>query len=201
MNVRFFKLSCAALVAVLSLLAADFASAHHVLGRPSYALNEDSNTPPAVQGEAEIGDFIVTYMVFPAFPRPGEPGRINFYIKSHKDQTPFQGKVTFEIREATWLPWLFGDGHTTILGTQPPDDNVFRQGITYPEEGEYAVFAIFESGGEPYIVEFPLRIGTPMPMSYLFALGLLALLGFVVIQRRRTMTGKLRTLHADGSDA
>ena len=119
---------------ILSLLAADYAGAHHILGRPGYSLNEDSNTPPAVQGETEVGDFIVTYMVFPAFPRPREPGRINLYVKH--DQTPFQGKVTFRLREDSWLPWSPGGHHAAMLGTQAPDDNVFRQGFVFPEEGE-----------------------------------------------------------------
>ena len=41
--------------------------AHHVLGRPSYSLNEDSTTPPSMQVETQIGDYYITYMVFPAF--------------------------------------------------------------------------------------------------------------------------------------
>ena len=61
------------------------AYAHHVLGRPSYSLNEDSNTPPSMQIETRIGNYFVTYMVYPAFPKPGEPGRINLYALSIKD--------------------------------------------------------------------------------------------------------------------
>ena len=87
-----------------------------------------------------------------------------------------------------------------MLGTQAPDDNVFRQGFVFPEEGEYIISATFEAGGQPYDVEFPLRIGAPMPVGYIFALLLLALLAFVVIQRRRSMTGKVRSLHADGGN-
>jgi hypothetical protein len=64
---------------IVSMLSAMIspAYAHHVLGRPSYSLNEDSNTPPSMQIETRIGNYFVTYMVYPAFPKPGEPGRIN----------------------------------------------------------------------------------------------------------------------------
>ncbi len=48
------------LVSAFWLLPADFAAAHHVLGRPAYSLNEDSNTPPAMQAEIQIGDYLVT---------------------------------------------------------------------------------------------------------------------------------------------
>lgn len=53
-------------------MAAIPAYAHHVLGRPAYSLNEDSNTPPSMQVETQIGDYLVNMMVFPAFPKPGE---------------------------------------------------------------------------------------------------------------------------------
>lgn len=201
MTTTLLKISCATLVTVLSLLAADIAGAHHILGRPGYALNEDSNTPSAMQGEVHIGDFTVTYMVFPAFPRPGKQGRINLYVKHDRDKTPFQGKVTFTMRDNSWLVWLRGGGRAATLGTQPLDDAVFRQGLVFPDEGEYIVSAAFEAGGEPYNVEFPLRVGTPAPVGTIFALALFALLAFAVIQRRRSMTGKLRALHdSDGGN-
>jgi len=60
--------------------------AHHVLGRPAYSLNEDSNTPPSMNIETQIGDYLVTAMVYPAFPRAGESGRINLYAV-HLDST------------------------------------------------------------------------------------------------------------------
>ena len=61
------------LLTILMLCVAQSASAHHVLGRPAYSLSEDSNTPPSLAIETQIGDFFVTYMVFPAFPRAEEP--------------------------------------------------------------------------------------------------------------------------------
>ncbi len=79
------------LVLALSLSPAGFAAAHHVLGRPAYSLNEDSNTPPGTQYEVQIGDYVVTYMAYPAFPRPGTPGRINLYASRIDDGTPFDG--------------------------------------------------------------------------------------------------------------
>jgi len=112
------KISCATLVTVLSLLAVDIAGAHHVLGRPSYSLNEDSNTPSAMQAEVQIGDFIVTYMVFPAFPRPHQQGRVNLYVKNKRSGAPFQGKVTFKMRDNSWLAWLRGGDNHHLRGVR-----------------------------------------------------------------------------------
>ena len=85
------------------------AVAHHVLGRPAYSLNEDSNTPPAMQAEVQIGDYIVTYMVFPSPPRPNEPGRINLSATRIDAGTPLDGKVTVQVRYDSWREW-FGAG-------------------------------------------------------------------------------------------
>ncbi|MDP7548026.1 MAG: hypothetical protein QGF20_12090, partial [Alphaproteobacteria bacterium] len=121
------QLLFALLTVVLWLSAVDNAAAHHVLGRPAYSLNEDSNTPPAIQAEARIGDYMVTYMVFPAFPKPDQPGRINFYATRFDDGTPFLGKVAFKARAESWYSWLGIGAKAEALGTQAPDDNVYRQ--------------------------------------------------------------------------
>jgi hypothetical protein len=184
---------------VVCLSAADFAAAHHVLGRPSYSLSEDSNTPPAMQAEVQIGGYLVTYMVYPAFPRPNEPGRINLYASRIDDGTPFTGEVTFRVRNDPWYSWLGLSGDEETLGVRPPDDNVFRQGYEFGAAGDYIISASFEANGEPYAVDFPLRIGEPFPVGPLgFAVGLtmLVLITVSLVQRRRSMTGKIRATHA-----
>ncbi len=80
-------------MALMLLVPLNTAAAHHVLGRPAYSLNEDSNTPPSMQGEARLGNYMLTYMIFPAFPRPGEPGRIHLYATTIAGSEPFAGKV------------------------------------------------------------------------------------------------------------
>ncbi len=107
------------------------AAAHHVLGRPAYSLNEDSNTPPSMQGEVLMGGYMITYMIFPAFPRPGEPGRIHLYATPMGEAAPFTGKVGFSIRSDSWR----GTGESIALGLQPADDHVYRQGFRVKQAG------------------------------------------------------------------
>jgi hypothetical protein len=185
----------ALLVLAFWLPAADFAAAHHVLGRPAYSLNEDSNTPPAMQAEVQIGDYLVTYMAFPAFPRPREPGRINLYASRIDDGIPYDGEVTFKVRRDSWRSWFGFGGSAVRLGRQPADDHVFRQGYLLEQAGDYIISAEFEADGEPYLLEFPLRIGAPPPIGPMgIAVGLLiaVLVTVSVVQRRRSMTGKIR---------
>ncbi|WJW74802.1 hypothetical protein QVG61_09855 [Thiohalobacter sp. IOR34] len=194
-SLRFFARQCMLLV-VLAWLPTAGVFAHHVLGRPAYSLNEDSNTPPSMQVETQIGSYFVTYMVFPAFPRPGEPGRINLYASRIDGGEPFQGEVTFKVRDDGWF-----SGEEELLGVQPPDDNVFRQGFVFSEAGDYIITARFEADGEPYQIDFPLRIGDPAPVGPLgIAVGVIVavLVGVNLVQRKRALRNKIRQAHEEG---
>ena len=167
--------------------------AHHVLGRPSYSLNEDSTTPPSMQVETQIGDYYITYMVFPAFPDPNEPGRVNLYASRIDNGKPFAGEVAFKVRNDS----LF-NGEEELLGVQIPDDNVFRQGFEFRESGDFIVRAEFESDGEPYQVDFPLQIGEPArwgPIGITVAVIMFVLVAVNIIQRKRLTSDKIRSSH------
>ncbi len=188
------------ILTVLSVLAlwSGAGQAHHVLGRPSYSLNEDSNTPPSMHVESQIGDYFVTYMVFPAFPRAGEPGRVHLYASRIDNGAPFQGEVTFKVRDDAW----FGAEQET-LGVQPVDDNVFRQSFVFREDGDYLITAQFESAGEPYLIDFPLRVGGPAPVGPVgVAVGIvvLALVGVNLVQRRRLLRARIRNARDEQAD-
>ncbi len=185
------KLSLLCLVGAWSLPA----WSHHVLGRPSYNLNEDSNTPPSMQVETQIGDYFVNYMVYPAFPRPGEPGRINLYVTRLDGSAPFRGRVTFKVRDDRW----FG-GREEVIGVQDPDDSVFRQGFVFNEEGDYIITAEFESDGQPYTIDFPLRIGQPAavgPLGIAVGVVVLLLVTVTLLQRRRLLRARIRSAHEE----
>ena len=159
------------------------AQAHHVLGRPSYSLGEDSNTPPSLQVETQIGDFYVTYMAFPAFPKPNEQGRVNLYASRIDNGLPFDGKVTFKVRDDSWFA-----NEVETLGVQDIDEVVYRQGFIFKDEGDYIITAEFESGGEPYTIDFPLRIGEPLavgPIGITVAILVFVLLAVNILQRKR----------------
>ena len=171
--------------------------AHHVLGRPSYSLGDDSNTPPSMQVETQIGEYYVTYMAFPAFPKPNEAGRVNLYASRIDNGRSFDGKVTFKIRDDSWF-----SKNEEVLGTQNIDDGVYRQGFVFSRTGKYIVTAEFEAGGEPYAIDFPLRIGDPSPMGPIgvtVAVIILVIVGVNITQRRRIQRVKAQQHHSDQS--
>ena len=171
--------------------------AHHVLGRPSYSLSEDSTTPPSMQVETQIGDYYVTYMAFPAFPSPNKPGRVNLYASRIDNGDPFQGKVTFKVRDDAW----FSDKEE-LLGVQDVDDNVFRQGFEFNKAGNYIIRAEFESGSVLYQIDFPLRIGDPSsfgPLGIAITIILFVLFGVNIAQRKKLVQAKIRSAHESSS--
>ncbi|MGJ8687284.1 MAG: hypothetical protein ACSHWQ_07375, partial [Spongiibacteraceae bacterium] len=97
------RMLCSCIGLMLGLVVALPALAHHVLGRPAYSLNEDSNTPPSLAVETQVGNYFVTYMVFPAFPRPGEAGRLNLYATRVDSGKTYDGEVSFSVRDKRWL--------------------------------------------------------------------------------------------------
>ncbi len=172
------------------------ATAHHVLGRPASSLNEDSNTPSSIQNEVRVGDYLVNYMVYPAFPKPGENGQINVTVEQLGSGAPFDGKVTFTIRDDAWYAGLGFAGAETDLGAQVLDDHIFRQRVVFPANGPYRISARFDGNGEPHTIEFPVRIGEASAFGPIgIAIGglLIVLVSVSLIQRRRSLTGKLRS--------
>ncbi len=172
---------------LLALLPCQYAGAHHVLGRPTYSLNEDSNTPPSMQVETQIGAYFVSYMAFPAFPKPNEAGRVSVYATRLDDGTPFAGEITFSVRDDAWLDAWF-PSRKEALGVQRSQDYTYRQGFIFKEAGDYIITAEFESGGEPYLIDFPLRIGEPRSVGPLgIAVGVIAalLIGVNLLQKKR----------------
>ncbi len=183
---------------IISLLFSTHSFAHHVLGRPAYSLNEDSNTPPSMQIETQIGDYYLTYMVFPAFPKPGENGRVNVYASRIDNGDTFQGEMSFTVRNDGW----FVEKNEETIGTQEAYDGVFRQGFLFKENGNYIITAKFESGGEPYIIDFPLQIGESSSMGPIgIALGVIvfSLISVNIIQRKRLMREKIRSSREDSA--
>ena len=178
-------------------MASYSAQAHHVLGRPSYSLGSESNTPPSAQVETQIGSYYVTYMVFPAFPEPNQPGRVNLYASRIDNGVPFQGRVTFKIIDNGW----FGS-QQVLLGVQEVDDNVFRQAFEFSKAGQYIIRAEFEPEGELLTIDFPLQIGEASsfgPLGISIVIFLIVLLGVNVTQHGKLVTAKIKNAHQANS--
>lgn len=141
--------------------------------------------------EAQIGDYFVTYMVFPAFPKPNEAGRINLYVTRIDDGTLLDQPVLFTVSNDSFLARDVSEE----IGTQNIDDGIFRQGFVFSESGSYIIRAFFEKDGEPYEIDFPLQVGPQKPFGLIggFIGALFVLLITVnIIQRKRIARSKFQ---------
>ncbi|MEY8213450.1 MAG: hypothetical protein RPR97_03095 [Colwellia sp.] len=174
---------------------------HHVLGRPSYSLNEDSNTPPSMAIETQIGDYFIAYMVFPAFPKPNESGRLNLYATRIDNGDMLQQAVTFTVRDDSFFTEILGFEQSQapeVIGVQNIDDGVYRQGFLFNKNGDYIIRAYFEEGGEPYEIDFPLQVGGGNPVGPVgAALGFVffLLISINIVQRKRIARSKVQQGH------
>jgi len=197
---KFYKLIIVFMfISMIMLMSIQTVYAHHVLGRPSYSLSADSNTPPSMQVETQIGEYYVTYMAFPAFPKPNEQGRVNLYASRIDNGATYHGEVTFKVRDDSWF-----SNKEEIIGTQKIDDGVYRQGFIFKETGNYVIVAEFESGGEPYVIDFPLRIGEPLPFGPIgiaVLIIVIVLFGVNITQRKRMQRLKASQHHQDNRES
>lgn len=187
------KLNFTLPVFALLLLFSWACQAHHVLGRPSYNLDEDTTTPPALELESQIAHFYVSFMAYPAIPDPHEHGRINVHISDTEQSKPYVGEVTFKARYDSY----FKNGET-LLGQQSIDDSVYRQGFVFEEPGNYIISAEFNENGKQYRVDMPLTVGEPGVMNsaaLTITIVTLLLFAFSIYKRRQLHRLQARQYH------
>lgn len=190
------------LLTIFSTFYSSMSYSHHVLGRPSYSLNEDSNTPPSMAIETQLGEYFITYMVFPAFPKANETGRLNLYATRIDNGMTLAKPITFSVRDDDFFIETlgFGDGaKNEIIGIQNIDDGVYRQGFLFKNNGNYIIRAYFEDGGEPYEIDFPLQVGEGNPVGPVGAtIGFIffLLISINIVQRKRIARSKVQQGHS-----
>lgn len=171
--------------------------AHHILGRPSYSLNEDSNTPPSMQAELQAGSYDVLYMAYPAFPKINERGRVNIHASHIVTGETFVGEMTFRVKRE----FLFS-AETELLGVQKIDDGVYRQGFVFDADGDYTIQAEFSEGDHTHVLSFPLRVGvSPIFGLSVYVIGAVFFLLLVVsiLKRKKLQQGRIKRHHLENS--
>ncbi len=178
------------LIFIVTALISAQAVSHHVLGRPAYSLNEDSNTPPSMNIETQIGNYFVTAMVFPAFPKPNEAGRVHFYATHLDSGEPLNTDVIFRVKDNGWF-----SNHEEKLGAQVLDDSVYRQGFIFQQQGDYIITAEFVADNQPYTIDFPMTVGNPAPVGPLgiaITIIVFILMAVSIVQRKRLIRARIQ---------
>jgi hypothetical protein len=105
--------------------------------------------------------------------------------------------VTFRIIDDGWF-----NSRQELLGIQEVDDNVYRQGFEFNEDGDYIIRAEFVPDGELYKIDFPLQIGEKElfgPIGIGVAVMLIMLFGVNIMQRKKLVTARIKSAHKASS--
>jgi len=144
---------------VLIALTCNFpAHAHHVLGVPHYAYDEEYPQAPVMKLRQDIGPWEIQLTQYPGKPVPGERAQVHVYMVDAQTRRLYDGDVTVvveEIRMTGSREIVYGPTTSNI------DENVFKFFFTYPEEGNYEITIGFTDSEGPSTLAWPVAIGDP----------------------------------------
>ncbi len=147
----------ARLALLLGLLALPV-SAHHILGIPHYAYDEEYPQTPILTYRVEAGAYEVSMTGYPGVPKPGERCDLHVDLKHMRAGTPFPGKVTMTVFEDR----LFGEDPVVYGPIETDADlSLFRFHPIFEAEANYLIRVEYHAEGAPWILDLPMAVGTP----------------------------------------
>jgi ferredoxin-type protein NapH len=145
------------LVGVALLCLAGDASAHHILGIPHYAYDENYPQAPVLKLKEQVGPWEVQLTGYPGNPQPGERSQVHAYLVDEDTRALYRKPVTIYVRRQ----WLTGQELIHGPVSTELEENVFKFYFTYPEEGQYEIMLAFHDGEAISTLRFPMVVGDP----------------------------------------
>ena len=133
-------------------------AAHHILGVPHYAYDEEYPQTPVLTYSAEAGDFEVKTTAYPSEIVAGEPVTLHVYVRDSRSGTPYDGTVTMRIDRKRGLAApapVYGPINAEL------DERIYKFHPIFPVDARYRALLAFRADGESWTVELPLVIGEP----------------------------------------
>lgn len=163
------------------------AAAHHILGTPHYAYDEEYPQTPVLTYRVNLGDLDVRMTGYPGHPEPGQQWSLSVYILDGEGEL-FDDTVSLTVKRERWFgpnPLVYGPMNARL------EEAVYKFYPRFDDEGNYQVELALASGGTSWTVELPVVVGAPSsPVALLtgivFAAGALAVVARAIsIKRRR----------------
>ncbi len=192
---------------IVAMLVAPAAMAHHILGVPHYAYDEDYPQTPVLTYSVEAGPHNVRMSGFPGKPQPSERCALHVYVDRVDNTAPFQGPVTLTVMRDRLLgadPVVYGPVDAEL------EEAMFKFFPVFEDEANYTVRIEFYAEGAPWILDLPMVAGEPgSPWGVVLGVGG-GVVGFLVIiralrikarrrERMRTMDTPPRTRTVSGN--
>jgi len=162
-------------IVVVTLLIAVFMSiapaafAHHILGVPHYAYDDEYPQAPVLTYSVEAGPYNVRMTGYPGSPRPGERCSLHVYVSRVDTGTPFNGTVTLTVMQDRML-----GTNTIVYGpiTGELEEAMFKFFPVFEDEANYTVRIEYEAEGAPWIIDLPMVAGEPgSPWTVVLGVG------------------------------
>lgn len=163
------------------------AVAHHILGTPHYAYDEEYPQTPVLTYRVNLGGLDVKMTGYPGHPEPGQQWSLSVYILDAEGEL-FDDSVSLTVKRERWFgpnPVVYGPMNARL------EEAVYKFYPRFDEEGNYQVELALTSDGTPWTIELPVMVGAPSsPVALLvgiaFGAGALAIVARAVsIKRRR----------------
>jgi hypothetical protein len=169
--------------------------AHHILGIPHYAYDEQYPQTPVLTYRLEAGPYDMRMTGYPGKPTPGERCTLHVYIRRMDDGALFEDKVQMTVVQDV----LFGEGDVVYGPTEAEiEERLFKFHPVFPDEANYTVRIEFEIDQVPWRVDLPMVAGEPgSPWTVLVA-TLSFLVAFAVVIRAIRIKGQRKTSQRAG---
>jgi hypothetical protein len=134
------------------------ACAHHIMGIPHYAYDEQHPGTLVLTYRLEAGPYDVRMTGHPGNPTPGEQCRLHIDIRRLDDGALFDGVVTMTVMKDQLFgsnPIVYGPSEAQI------EEWLFKFYPEFKDEANYMVRIEFEVDAVPWIVDLPMVAGEP----------------------------------------
>ncbi len=173
----------AALLLVVSVAAPLPTQAHHILGIPHYAYDEQYPQTPVLTYRVDAGAHEVRMTGYPGVPAPGERCSLHVYIRHSGSGALFDDTVTLTVSEDRLIgsdPVVYGPITASL------EEAVYKFFPEFESEANYVARIEFEADGEPWIIDLPMVVGEPgSPWLVLAGVALATVIFLVVIRAVR----------------
>lgn len=186
------------LLVIALVLAPSIATAHHILGVPHYAYDEDYPQTPVLTYRVDAGRYELRMTGYPGMIEPGDRATFHVYVTHREGGAPFGGIVTMTVFEDRLLgadPVVYGPMDAEI------DERVFKFHPRFEVEATYLLRIHFEDAGTPWTIDLPMQVGNPgspwgVVVGVAVALGLFLIIIRAVRIKRRRATASAATAAA-----
>ncbi|MFQ5665966.1 MAG: hypothetical protein ACE5I7_05985 [Candidatus Binatia bacterium] len=169
--------------AALCVLVPSLARAHHILGIPHYAYDEQYPQTPVLTYRVNAGPYEVKMTGYPGIPKPGERCSLHVYIRRRDTGAPFNDSVRLTVTQDHLLgtdPVVYGPITARL------EEAVYKFYPQFQAEANYRARIEFAAGDASWKIDLPMVVGQPgSPWKVLagVAAGVVVFLVFVRAMR------------------